>query len=97
MHLFSVSGTVTVILWGAAFGCAAALLRVGLDAAMNRWAPRWSAVVRIATFDIVCLALALVVLTPWTVPRLVLFPPVVLGFLIVFEIFWVRGQPRRAL
>ena len=32
-----------------------------------------------------CLGATLVLLTPWTLPRLVLFPPVVLIFLAAFQ------------
>jgi len=34
---------------------------------------------------------ALAVLTPWTLPRLSLFPPVVLIFIAAFETLWQRS------
>jgi hypothetical protein len=90
MHLFSLSGTASVILWGTALGCAAGLLRVIIEAVLDRWIPRSNMITRAGTFELVCAALALTLLTPWTLPRLVLFPPVVVGFLVLFELAWWR-------
>jgi hypothetical protein len=89
-HLFSVDGTVTVLMWGAAFGLVAGAVRAGLEAAFDRWMPAASRVVHLTSFVVVCLGAALVVLTPWTLPRLVLFPPVVVIFLVAFEALWCR-------
>src|SRR5207302_4626130 len=84
-HLFSIVGTVTVLIWGAAFGVAAGALRVGLEAIIDRWRPAVSRVARLTIFAVLCLGAALVVLTPWTRPRLLLFPPVVVAFVAAFE------------
>src|SRR5919202_1945185 len=65
-HLFSVSGTLSVVAWGAAFGGAAGLLRLGVEAAFGRSAPLASPGARAASFATACLAAALLVLTPWT-------------------------------
>jgi len=90
-HLFSVSGTVAVFLWGAGFGLAAGALRVGLEMAFDRWTPSLSRTARLTIFVVVTLGGALAVLTPWTLPRLSLFPPVVLTFLVAFETLWQRS------
>ncbi|HEV8235464.1 MAG TPA: hypothetical protein VGP84_12740 [Gemmatimonadaceae bacterium] len=90
-HLFSVSGTVAVFLWGAGFGLAAGALRVGLEMAFDRWTPNLSRTARLTTSVVVTLGGALAVLTPWTLPRLSLFPPVVLIFLAAFEMLWQRS------
>jgi predicted tellurium resistance membrane protein TerC len=84
-HLFSVNGTLTVLIWGAGFGLAAGVLRAALDALFDRWAPRAPRVARLTTHVVLCVGVALVLLTPWTVPRLVLFPPIVIVFLGAFE------------
>src|SRR5881628_1137621 len=76
-HQFSTGGTLTVLGFGAAFGVLGAGLRAVLDVAAARWlparAPRW---VPTAAFALACLALTVLLLTPLTVHRLVLFPPV---------------------
>lgn len=89
-HLLSVNGTVTVFLWGAGFGLAAGALRAGLEMGFDRWTPSLSRGARLTIFVIVCLGVTLVLLTPWTLPRLVLFPPVVLIFITAFEAAWQR-------
>jgi hypothetical protein len=66
--------------WGAGFGALAGLARV----ATERWL-RGSGTIRRTVFMATMLAIALVILTPLTVPRLVLFPPVVLLFLLALE------------
>jgi hypothetical protein len=40
---------------------------------------------------IVCLSLGVIVLTPLTMHRLALFPPLIALFVIVFEIVWRRN------
>jgi hypothetical protein len=98
-HLFSVNGTVTVFLWGAGFGLAAGALRVGLEMVFDRWTPNLSRAARLTIFVVVCLGVTLVLLTPLTVPRLALFPPVVLMFIAGFEAAWQRwahAAPRLA-
>jgi hypothetical protein len=84
-HLFSVNGTVTVILWGAGFGLASGALRVGLEMMFDRWTPSLSRAGRLTIFVVICLGVALTLLTPWTLPRLSLFPPVVLIFIAALE------------
>ena len=95
-HLFSLVGTGTVLLWGAGFGMAAAALRLGLEAGFDRWAPAASPVVRLTSFIMLCLGAALLVLTPWTLPRLVLFPAVVVAFLAGFEALWAKASRKSA-
>ncbi|HEX2779207.1 MAG TPA: hypothetical protein VHM30_06900 [Gemmatimonadaceae bacterium] len=89
-HLFSVAGTLTVMMWGAGFGAAAGTLRFAVDRAFARWGPERSQLVRAATAWAITLAIALVVLTPWTAPRLALFPPVLLLYLTALESVWRR-------
>ena len=93
-HLFSAAGTVTVLLWGAGFGAAAGALRAALEAAFDRWAPAAPRIVRLTSFVAISFGAALVVLTPWTLPRLVLFPVVVVIFLAAFEALWRRWGGR---
>jgi hypothetical protein len=91
LHLFTWRGTLAVIAWGAGLGLAAGLLRLAIDAAAERWfARRTGERVRALAFAAPCLAVMLILLTPWTVPRLVVFPPVVLCYLIAFESGWRR-------
>ena len=84
-HLFSAAGTLRVLAWGAGLGAAAALARAAIDRAGTRWTPAVSPGARAAAAWLVTLAIALVLLTPWTLPRLALFPPVVLGYLAALE------------
>ena len=92
-HLFSVVGTFTVAAWGVAFGAAAAALRFALEATFNRWLPeRTTESSRALIFAVICLALAIIVLTPLTMHRLVLFPPVVALYLLTLEVFWRRQE-----
>ena len=85
-HQFSVRGTLTVLGFGAAFGILGAGLRAALDAAAERWlpsrVPHWA---RTAAFAMICLALAVLMLTPLTVHRLVLFPPLVALYVLALE------------
>ena len=95
---FTIAGTLNVIGFGAMFGVAAATLRAALDAAGNHWRTRHlSRQVRSAIFAVTCLALAIVVLTPLTVHRLVLFPPVVALFLFAIEMCWRRWSDDASL
>jgi hypothetical protein len=59
--------------------------------AFDRWTPNLSRTARLTTSVVVTLGGALAVLTPWTLPRLSLFPPVVLIFLAAFEMLWQRS------
>ena len=84
-HLFSVAGTLRVLAWGAGLGAAAAVARTVIERAAARWTPTAAPSRRAAIAWLVTLAIALVLLTPWTLPRLVLFPPVVLAWLAALE------------
>ena len=90
-HLFSVGGTITVVIWGIGFGIAAALLRIGIEVIATRWIPSFERA-RSALWWIITLAIALTLLTPWSPPRLALFPPVIVLFLLAFEISWRRNR-----
>lgn len=79
-HQFTLRGSLTVMAWGLGFGALAGLARP----AAERWLPG-SAITRRVVFMAAMLGIALVILTPLTVPRLVLFPPVVLFFLLALE------------
>ena len=95
-HLLSLGGTLSVIGYGVAFGVLGACLRAALDVAAERWVPvRAPGSAPSAVFAIVCLALAVLLLTPLTVHRLVLFPPLVVLYVIALEACWRRW--RRAL
>ena len=96
-RLFSLGGSLTVVAWGAGLGAAAGLLRAALEAGVARWTPaspgRGSA--RSGAVA-VTLGVTLLLLTPWSVPRLALFPPLVLAFLAAFELAWRRWRQRAA-
>jgi hypothetical protein len=95
-HQFSVSGSFAVIGWGAAFGAGAAALRLALETACARWLPnRTTEAGRAVAFAIIGITLGIVVLTPLTMHRLVLFPPLIVLYLICLEVFWRRAQRRR--
>ena len=88
-HQFSARGTLTVLGFGAAFGLIGAGLRAALDVAAERWRPAGiSRRARAAALAVACFALALLVLTPLTVHRLVLFPPVVALYVLALEGCW---------
>ena len=89
-RLLSVAGTLRVVAFGAAFGAAAGALRAAVDAAFDRWGVRRGESERTAVFAAASFALALVFLTPLTVHRLVLFPPVVALFVAALETAWRR-------
>ena len=91
-HLFSASGTFSVIGFGAAFGVIGAALRLSLGVAAQRWRPAWApGRVPTVAWSLLCFALAVLMLTPITVHRLVLFLPVVVAYLVAFERWWRRG------
>jgi hypothetical protein len=96
---FTVAGTLTIVGFGAAFGTAAAGLRAALDLVFDRWVTaRVPQATRAALFAAACLALAVLVLTPLTVHRLVLFPPVVALYVLLFELArrrWTTATTRR--
>lgn len=88
-HQFTAGGTLSVIGWGTGFGVLGASLRAALDVAAERWlpdrAPGWAPS---AAFATVCLALAVLLLTPLTMHRLVLFPPLVVLYVSALEACW---------
>ena len=90
-HQLSVAGTLSVIGFGVAFGVLGAILRVALHAAAERWlperAPHWTPE---AAFALTCLAIAVLLLTPLTMHRLVLFPPLVALYVLAVEWCWRR-------
>ncbi len=80
-HIASVVGTLTVVAGGAGFGLIAGAVRAGVD----RWLGGWPVRRRALLFAVLCVAIALTILTPWTVSRLALFTPLVLVFAAAFE------------
>jgi hypothetical protein len=95
-HQFTAGGTLSVLAFGAAFGVLGAGLRAAIDFAVRRWLPaRAPRRAPGAAFAVVCLAIACVLLTPLTAHRLVLFPPVVVLYVVALERFWRgRAEPR---
>jgi hypothetical protein len=92
----SFEGTLTVILLGTASGFLSGILRIAIEAATRRWIPRSPLAAR-AIWWAVTFALGLRVLSPWDMPRLVLFPPVILAYLLAYEAIrsrLVRQVPR---
>ena len=80
-RIVTLTGTLTVVAWGAMFGFLAGLLRTAVD----RVLPGVRAQARKLVFAVACVGIALVLLTPWTVQRIVLFVPVVAVFVAAFE------------
>lgn len=94
-HLYSLAGTLTVLAWGAGLGAAAGLVRVAIESGLRRaraGGRHRSDSLPLALWWAVSSGIALVLLTPWTLSRLVLFPPVVLAFLAAFETIWSRME-----
>jgi hypothetical protein len=93
-HLFSLTGTLTVVAWGAGLGALAAILRATLEWGAARLAARRGGHVvpgrSSAVWVALAFAVALVLLTPWSPPRLALFPPVVGAFLWTLDAAWRR-------
>lgn len=89
--IWTVAGSLRVVGFGVAFGLVAAALRVGLGAIPPRVVPRRHTA---RLFAILCLALALVGLTPITRWRLLLFIPVVALFVAAMEGTFPRGRQR---
>jgi uncharacterized membrane protein YqgA involved in biofilm formation len=88
---WSVGGTLRVVGFGALFGTIAVLLRAILAVVPSR---RLSERARVVVFALLCLALAVLGLTPLTVNRLALFLPVIALYVVALEIGWrslVRG------
>lgn len=90
---FTVDGTLRIMGFGALFGIVAATLRIAIDALARRFWPqrpeRWNT----AVFALSCLALGVIGLTPLTIHRLVLFPPVIIIYVLVFESLFRRPYP----
>jgi hypothetical protein len=81
--IWTVAGSLRVIGFGMAFGLVAAALRVGLGVIPPRLLPRRHGT---RAFAVLCLALALVGLTPITRFRLLVFLPVVALFIAAMEL-----------
>ena len=90
---WTIGGTITVLFFGLWIGAAAALIR----AALSRWTPaRTPEWVRTAIFAIVCLALGLRGVSPFTALTLALFLPVLIAYAATLEVIWRRWERRVA-
>jgi hypothetical protein len=90
-HQFTPSGTLNVIAFGCIFGILGAALRLLLDALLDRWPIDWrSTRARDAAFALLCLALGVLILTPLTIHRLVLFLPLIVLYIVALERGWRR-------
>jgi hypothetical protein len=90
-HLASAAGTLTVLGFGTIFGIAGGALRGAIAVLSSYRVPER---VQGPVFFGACLVIALVFLTPLTMHRLIVFPPVVVVYALVFELCWLKWMPR---
>lgn len=89
---FTAGGTLRVMGFGAIFGAAGAGLRLGIDALARRFSRARPERCSEITFAVACLGLGVVVLTPLTVHRLMLFLPVIALYVLALESLWRRTE-----